>query len=290
MNSANLSLNPGASPQAIQHHYDLGNDFYCLWLDRKLNYSAAMWRPGDTLDSAQARKVDYHIAEACAEGAERVLDIGCGWGALLRRFVEGKKVCRAVGLTLSKSQAEWITSLAIPQIEVRLENWTEHNPTGPYDAIISVGAFEHFSRLESSERERTDGYRRFFERCRDWLKRSGRMSLQTFAYGRVRPRSQSIGTQFLAREIFQETDPPTLSEIAIAAQGIFEVVALRNDRMDYGLTCRHWLRRLRENREQAIAVVGDENVSRYERYLQLSTIGFETGRLSLFRITLAALK
>jgi cyclopropane-fatty-acyl-phospholipid synthase len=289
MNSDDLSFNPGASAQAIQHHYDLSNDFYCLWLDRELNYSAAMWKPGDTLDSAQARKVDYHIAQACAAGAERVLDVGCGWGAVLRRLVEDKEVRRAVGLTLSKAQAERISSLAIPQIEVRLENWTEHTPTGPYDAIISIGAFEHFSRLESSDRERIDGYRRFFERCHDWLKPAGRMSLQTFAYGGARPRSQSMGTQFLAREIFQETDPPTLSEIAIAAQGIFEVMALRNDRMDYGRTCRHWLRRLRENRERAVAVVGDENVSRYERYLQLSTIGFETGRLSLFRITLAAL-
>jgi cyclopropane-fatty-acyl-phospholipid synthase len=78
MRSIEGIANPGASRTAIQSHYDIGNDFYRLWLDRDLNYSAAMWEPGDMLDAAQLRKVDYHISQAGAECAERVLDVGCG--------------------------------------------------------------------------------------------------------------------------------------------------------------------------------------------------------------------
>src|SRR5712692_2932993 len=153
MSGITAIVNPGASSAAIQSHYDIGNDFYRLWLDRDLNYSAAMWEPDDTLDSAQLRKVDYHISQARAEGATRVLDVGCGWGAMLRRLVETRGVRWAVGLTLSNAQASWTRALGNPQIEVQVESWSDHHPTGPYDAIISIGAFEHFAKLEASEAE-----------------------------------------------------------------------------------------------------------------------------------------
>jgi cyclopropane-fatty-acyl-phospholipid synthase len=293
MSSSGAIANPGASGAAIQSHYDIGNAFYHLWLDRDLNYSAAMWESGDTLDAAQLRKVDYHISQAGAEGAERVLDVGCGWGAVLRRLVEARGTRRAVGLTLSNAQADWIRSVGNPQIEVRVESWSDHRPTGQYDAIISIGAFEHFAKLEASDAEKVEGYRTFFTLCRDWLKPQGRLSLQTFAYGSLRPREEvrhSAGTRFLATEIFPETDPPRLTDIAAAIEGCFEVLMLRNDRKDYGRTCREWRRRLRANREQVVRMVGEEVFSHYERYLQLSTLGFETGHLALFRITLAAVK
>jgi cyclopropane-fatty-acyl-phospholipid synthase len=293
MSGIKAIANPGASSAAIQSHYDIGNDFYRLWLDSDLNYSAAMWEPGDTLDSAQLRKVDYHISQARAEGAALVLDVGCGWGAILRRLVEARGAHRAVGLTLSNAQADWIRSPGNPQIEVRVESWSDHHPTGQYDAIISIGAFEHFAKLEASDAEKVEGYRTFFALCRNWLKPQGRLSLQTFAYGSLRPREEvrnSAGTRFLSTAIFPETDPPRLTDIAAAIEGFFEVVALRNDREDYGRTCREWRRRLRANREQVVRIVGEEIFSRYERYLQLSTIGFETGHLALFRITLAAVK
>lgn len=292
MSRIETMANPGASSAAIQSHYDIGNDFYHLWLDHDLNYSAAMWEAGDTLDAAQVRKLDYHISQARAEGAARVLDVGCGWGALLRRLVEVRGARQAVGLTLSNAQAAWIRSLHQTQIEVRVESWLHHQPSAPYDAIISIGAFEHFARLEASNAEKIDGYRAFFALCREWLKPQGRLSLQTFAYGSLRPREEvrhSTATRFLSSEIFPETDPPRLTDIAAAIEGYFEMLTLRNDRKDYGRTCRVWRQRLRAHREQVIQLVGAEVFSRYDRYLQLSTIGFETGQLALFRITLAAL-
>jgi cyclopropane-fatty-acyl-phospholipid synthase len=280
---------PGATLQAIQRHYDVGNEFYRLWLDDSMNYSGAMWAPGDSLESAQLRKVDHHIAAAHAAKAERVLDVGCGWGAVLRRLVERAGVRQAVGLTLSQAQADWIASQQLPRVEVRVENWLDHVPAQPYDAIISIGAFEHFARVEDSDEKRIEGYRAFFRSCRSWLRRGGRMSLQTFAYGNLRSREEahlSAGTRFLAREIFPETDPPRLSDIAVAIDGEFEIEQLRNDRKDYARTCMAWLKRLRAVRPQAVDLVGADVVARYERYLQLSTLGFETGNLLLFRIAL----
>src|SRR5688500_8349804 len=102
------AVNRGASAEAIQYHYDVGNGFYQLWLDADLNYSCAMWHENDTLEEAQLRKLDHHIAAARAQGGARVLDIGCGWGSLMRRLVEHHGVDRAVGLTLSAQQADWI--------------------------------------------------------------------------------------------------------------------------------------------------------------------------------------
>lgn len=291
MSAVNIK-NPGASAEAIQSHYDVGNEFYSLWLDPTLSYSGAMWHPGDTLETAQARKIDFHIEQAGARGAERVLDVGCGWGGVLKRLVTAHGVNKAVGLTLSQAQAEWITALEIPNIEVRVESWSEHQPEGHYDAIISIGAFEHFARLDSTDADRVEGYRAFFSRCSEWLRPGGRLSLQTFAYGSRRSREEgrrTPGTRFLATEIFPETDPPRLADIVAASDGIFEIEALRNDRGDYAATCKEWLRRLRAHRDEATGMVGEEGFARYERYLQLSTIGFDTGYLALFRVTFSRL-
>jgi cyclopropane-fatty-acyl-phospholipid synthase len=280
----------GASADAIQFHYDFGNDFYSLWLDPTLSYSGAMYEPGDTLETAQLRKIDHHIRESRAASAGRLLDVGCGWGGLLRRAVEHHGVRNAVGLTLSNAQAEWARSLGTPGVEIRVENWADHRPGASYDAIISIGAFEHFATLESSDEERIDSYRSFFARCREWLKPGGRLSLQTFAYGSLRRREdgqRTAGTQFLATEIFPQTDPPRLADIVAASQGLFEFELLRNDRRDYSKTCKEWLRRLRARRSEAVAASGEEGVQRYERYLALSAIGFEAGYLALFRITLS---
>lgn len=284
--------NPGASLQAIQDHYDVSNDFYRIWLDSNMVYSGAMWEPGDTLETAQLRKVDYHIAQARAATGKRVLDVGCGWGAILKRLATTHGVEHVVGLTLSAAQAAWVAGLGIPQITARVESWTDHVPEARYDSIISVGAFEHFARLEFSEAQKVAAYRSFFAWCQERMVPGGYLSLQTFAYGNTRSREEAMkmpATQFLAKEIFKETDPPRLANIAEATEGTFEVVALRNDRHDYARTCREWLTRLQDQRAAAVAVVGEEVVARYERYLQYSFIGFETGNLALFRITLRSL-
>ncbi|UFP94716.1 class I SAM-dependent methyltransferase [Gloeobacter morelensis] len=272
-----------ASAQAVQYHYDLGNEFYRLWLDSSMTYSCGLWEADGTLEEAQARKIDHHIREARAAGGGRVLDIGCGWGGTLRSLVGAHGVTRAVGLTLSQTQATWIAAFGHPRIEVRLESWQNHAPTEPYDAIISVGAFEHFARPDITGAQKVQVYREFFERCYGWLPPGGRLSLQTIAYGNV-PRQQMH--PFFATEIFPESDLPTLAEIAQASERTFEVLALRNDAEDYRLTCQSWLSRLKAHRAQAVELVGEAAVNRYEKYLALFVISFRTRAMHLLRLTL----
>src|SRR5260370_11400117 len=109
------TTNPGASKAAISFHYDLGNEFFRLFLDRECCYSCAMYdNESDTLEAAQQRKLEYHIQQARADGAARVLDIGCGWGALQKKLGAEHRVKIAVRFTLSANQDERSRPMALP--------------------------------------------------------------------------------------------------------------------------------------------------------------------------------
>src|SRR4051812_37792768 len=108
----------GASAAAIAHHYDVGNEFYALWLDPSLTYSCGLWYADEDLAAAQLNKLDWHLDHAGARGAKRLLDIGCGWGSLLRRAVQAHDVAHGVGLSLSAAQLRWIEHQRLPGVEV----------------------------------------------------------------------------------------------------------------------------------------------------------------------------
>jgi cyclopropane-fatty-acyl-phospholipid synthase len=276
----------GAGSGAIRHHYDVGNDFWQVWLDPTMSYSCAMWEdPADDLESAQRRKLDYHTAQAGAAGAARVLDIGCGWGAQLTHLVASHGVKHAVGLTLSDAQAEYLRALAPSHVEVLVRSWSDYEPTEPFDAIISVGAFEHFARQGLSAEEQVEAYRRFFRACRNWLKPGGRLSLQTIAYGDI-PRDRPLRDRFIVDEIFPESELPRLADIARAAEMELEIERVRNDRDDYVKTLRAWLGRIRARRDDAIAASSAETVARYERYLRMFAYSMELGAFTLLRLTM----
>lgn len=163
----------GASSDAVRHHYDIGTEFYRLWLDTSLTYSCALWADGDDLDRAQQRKLDYLIAKAHITGAERVLDIGCGWGSLMRGIANRHERARITGLTLSRDQYDYVRTHAADRIDVRLEHWNAHRPDHRYDAIFCIGALEHFVRFGLSRQERTAAYRAFFAHCHRMLHPGG---------------------------------------------------------------------------------------------------------------------
>ena len=275
--------NPGASAAAIESHYDVSNQFYRLWLDSTCTYSCALWEERDTLESAQLRKLDYHIHQANAESVDRVLDVGCGWGSMLTRLTEVYGVKRAVGLTLSRQQAQHIAEMNNPNIEVRTENWLDHEPQMPYDAIISIGAFEHFAKLDLSKSQKLDAYRTFFRRCHEWLRPGKMMSLQTIVYGNA---GREDFSDFFDKEIFPESNLPHIAEIAEASDRLFEIVCLRNDREHYERTFRMWRERLKANWTRAVELVGEETVLRYDKYFQYFIIGCHTERMGLVRVTL----
>lgn len=273
----------GGSARAIQYHYDVSRDFYRLWLDETMTYSCAMWREGDDLLTAQRRKIAHHLSEVRGDRARSILDVGCGWGGFLHSATQQPNLERAVGLTLSEDQADFIRTLSLDKTDIRLESWTEHRPTAPYDAIVSVGAFEHFVKPEDSVKQKIDVYRDFFERCRSWLTPEGRMSLQSIAFGSMKREEASA---FINEEIFPASDLPRLDEVAAAADGIFEITQVRNDRLHYAKTFEVWAQNLRAHREEAVALVGADVVRRYERYLKQSSMGFYMGKLALLRISL----
>jgi len=272
--------------ETIQFHYDVGNRFYRLWLDARMIYSCAMWDNGEyngDLEAAQLRKLDYHIHQAGASTARRVLDVGCGWGGLLARCVErNPKLDEAVGLTLSAEQARYCGETLPRAIECRLEDWRDHQAVAPYDSIVSIGAFEHFAAPGDSRETRIAKYRAFFEFCRSNLRKGGRLSLQTIAYLNMRREDAS---KFMNTEIFPDSDLPYLQEIVEASSGCLEIVAVRNDRLDYAHTCNLWSRRLKARRPEAIEASDEATVLRYEKYLQQGSVGFFQGKLSLLRIT-----
>ncbi len=270
----------GASPEAIQAHYDVGNRFYRLWLDSSLTYSCALWAgEDDTLEAAQARKLDYIAGPALERGAKSVLDIGCGWGSLLRRLSAGG-VENLVGLTLSQQQLDYVRSLNLPGVDVRLESWRDHRPERAYDAIVSVGAFEHFADLDLSEADRLAIYREFFQACHRWLAPGAPLVLQTIAYG---PAPALLGRE-LFLEYFPESDLPQPYEIFRASQDFFEVTELRNDREHYIRTLKAWHRNLRARRDEAVAEVGPERVEFYKHYLGASTMMFAARNTVLLRL------
>ena len=271
----------GASSAAIAAHYDVSDSFYSLWLDPTLTYSCAFWATSnDTLEAAQLRKLDFHAREVGCPRVRRVLDVGCGWGSMLRRLVEFHGVDHAIGLTMSAAQEAWIRGRPNPKLEVRLESWESHDSAEPYDGIVSIGALEHFVRPSLPSAERVEVYRSFFQRCRSLLRTNGRLSLQTSAYSRGGFVTGAIAS------IFPESDLPRLSELVTAAEGVMEVVALRNDREDYSRTCSSWLSALKTHRDEAISLVGDETVLRFERFLEAAIKGFELEIFHLLRLTL----
>ena len=282
----------GTSPQAIRKHYDIGNEFYRLWLDPTCTYSCAMWADQDTddmLERAQLRKLDYHAAQARVQPGSRVFDIGCGWGGMLRRLVDTHGAEHATGLTLSKAQADWVAALAASQNRRALESWVDFTPTKPFDAIVSVGGFRSTSpRPDWEDSDKLDAYRAFFRRCHQLLKPGGWMSLQSIAYGNVdwQETRSAPGRWFLLGEVFPESELPTVTNVVQAVDGLFEIVVLRNDRDDYRRTCQVWLKRLVAKRAEAVALVGEEVVARYLRYLKLSSVLFNHGQCYLLRVTL----
>jgi cyclopropane-fatty-acyl-phospholipid synthase len=277
----------GASPAAIQHHYDLGNDFFALWLDPTRTYSCALWEDeGEPLEVAQLRKLDYIAEGARAPGTARVLDIGCGWGSMMRRLVERHGVKSVTGLTLSIAQAEHIQAAADERFDVRVENWADHSPSEPYDAIVSIGAFEHFADLSMTRPARVEAYRRFFAACAGWLAADGRVALQTITKGsNVRlDRQMTRDLLFVIDRIFPESELPWLSEAIEASERLFEVVSIRNDAAHYARTCRCWLDALRANRDGVIELSGEQVFDEYDRYLRSSVAAFARHHVGLARI------
>jgi len=284
----------GASAGAVRAHYDLSNSFYELWLGPSMMYSSAMWEDGESpadLEQAQQRKIDFFASKVLppGPGPRRALDVGCGWGWNLRKLAEAHRVASATGLTLSRAQFDYLSQHPVPGTDVRLEDWNDHDPGEPYDAIFSFGAFEHFARDGTTGPQRIAIYRRFFRSCIEWLAPGGRLALETIAHDGAPDTDAPLGRGPLGDfvlSLYPESLCPHLSEIVLGFEPFFEIEMLRSDPGDFARTCRAWLTALREHEREAATVVGEQVVRQFRRYLASSEIQFRTRIVTNYRLIL----
>ncbi|MEM7318376.1 MAG: class I SAM-dependent methyltransferase, partial [Pseudomonadota bacterium] len=253
--------NSGASQGAIEFHYDMPAEFFGLWLGQSMTYTAARFtRPDMTLDEAQLDKINYHLDAAAVRPGHRMLDIGCGWGTLLKSAVELRDASAAHGLTLSPLQKRYISSLGNSSVSAALQSYEHHEPRHPYDSIVSVGAFEHFVKPGMSRDERLATYGELFRRCAAWMTPDGRFSLQTMTWGDAEQVERDMNR---IHEIFPESDLPEIAEVIEAAHPHLELVSMENRPEDYARTLSEWAKGLRDNREKAVEIVGEDRFKFY---------------------------
>jgi cyclopropane-fatty-acyl-phospholipid synthase len=282
----------GTSPRAIRHHYDLSDDFFRIWLGPDMVYSCGWWEAGNDCDSlaqAQHRKLDFFADRLGVRGG-RVLDVGCGWGSLLGRFVRVHGAASGVGLTMSPGQADFAARRNVPEVSYLLQNWTDHKPDEPYDAITCIEATEHFASETLSPDEKVEVYRAFFERAASWLRPGGRMGLQLICLDNVGHAGSRAGagpvTDLILGDIFPESMPASLSELVLGWETHFELDEFHDHPSHYQRTFRAWTLAYREQEALAQALVGPEACRSYARYFAVGEAVFRLREHSLYRVIL----
>jgi cyclopropane-fatty-acyl-phospholipid synthase len=273
--------------RAVTFHYDISNDFYQLWLDRRMVYSCAYFKSaGDGLDAAQEQKLNHICRKLRLQPGQRLLDIGCGWGGLIIHAAKHFGVY-GEGITLSKPQADLardrITKAGLSnRASVDFRDYREIGTHGDefYDAIVSVGMAEHVGR------ERLPDYFRVAHRA---LKRGGVFLNQAIGEGVVRRPSPSDDS-FIEQYVFPDGDIPPLPIMLDAAESAgFEIRDVENLREHYALTLRHWLCRLEAHHEHALRFVDEATYRVWRLYIAGSAHGFRRGHIAVYQTLLAKL-
>jgi cyclopropane-fatty-acyl-phospholipid synthase len=273
--------------RAVTLHYDVSNDFYCLWLDRRMVYSCAYFTSqAEELDVAQERKLDYLCRKLRLRPGQRLLDIGCGWGALVIHAAKHFGV-RAKGLTLSEPQAEWARARIAEagltnEATIDLRDYREIASDGSqlYDAIVSVGMAEHVGREKLPD---------YFSVAHRALKPGGVFLNQAIGEGVV-ARPDNRNGSFIEQYVFPDGDIPPLPSMLRAAESAgFEIRDVENLREHYALTLRHWLRRLERHHAEALSFVHEATYRVWRLYLAGSAHGFRRGHIAVYQTLLAKL-
>ena len=265
---------------AVRHHYDLSNRFYRMVLGPTMVYSCAYFAdPGETLETAQVRKLDLICRKLKLGDGERLLDIGCGWGSLVIHAAK-KYGARAVGVTLSEPQAELARRRAeeaglADRVEIRVQDYREVTD-GPYDKIASVGMYEHVGRAELSR----------YAGSVAWLLRPGGLFLN-HGITRISPHAPKPDP-FITRYVFPDGELLPVTDVMLAMQAAgLEIRDVESMREHYSLTLRRWSANLAANREEAIAEVGEQRERVWRLYMLGSALGFEAGEISIHQVLAA---
>jgi cyclopropane-fatty-acyl-phospholipid synthase len=269
--------------RSVRHHYDVSNDFFALFLDESMTYSCALFRDGaPTLEEAQVAKHEMVCRKLGLERGQRVLDVGCGWGAFALHAAREHGV-HVTGITLSEPQARLAREHAAAagvgdQVEIRVMDYRDVPTSEAYDAVASIGMVEHVGEVQ------IDDYARHLARV---LRPGGR--LLNHGIARLRHSDPEAGP-FSERYVFPDAAPLHLSRSTLALERAgFEVDHVEGFRNDYAQTLTHWIDRLDANLDEARRLAGDERVRVWRLYLRAARNGFRTGFTSIYqaRCTLA---
>ncbi|MBV8303776.1 MAG: class I SAM-dependent methyltransferase, partial [Acidimicrobiia bacterium] len=264
---------------AIAHHYDISNEFYALFLGPTMTYSCGVWAtPSMTLDEAQEAKYELVARKLALQPGMRLLDIGCGWGGMVMHAARHHGVS-AVGVTLSRRQADLAEKRVADaglrdSVEIRLQDYRDVTD-GPYDAISSIGMFEHVGLSQVKE---------YFARVHALLRPQGRF--MNHAIGRPPARRSRFGRAgFIDRYVFPDGELHEVGTIVSAIQEAgFEVRHLENLREHYALTLRAWVAGLERNWEAAVAEAGLARARIWRLYMAGSAVNFEVGHTQIHQV------
>jgi cyclopropane-fatty-acyl-phospholipid synthase len=274
----------------VQSHYDLSDDFYRLWLDPTQTYSCAYFERDDmSLEEAQIAKIDLSLGKLGLQPGMTLLDVGCGWGATIRRAVEHFDV-NVIGLTLSENQHDHakkaLADLNSPRsMRVLLRGWEQFDE--PVDRIVSIGAFEHFGQ---------DRHDDFFKMAYAVLPDDGVALLHTITRltltelkERDIPLTMDAArfASFISKEIFPGGHLPTIEAVDEQATAAgFTVARTQSLQLHYARTLETWAQALDAQRDEAIAVQSEEVYQRYMKYLTGCADMFRKGYIDVNQFTL----
>lgn len=278
----------------IRFHYDVGNDFYALWLDKRMLYTCAYYKKEtDDLDTAQLNKIDHICRKLRLKPGERFLDIGCGWGGLVMHAVEKYGVI-GTGITLSAAQAEWaqrkIAEKGIgDRCKVECMDFRDLPANARFDKMSSVGVTEHIPE---------DQQPAYFARAFAALEPRGLFMNHCEVSTRTARRTHSLGEkfsrwlwkrdQFIDKYVFPDAKLVPLASVIRAAEKVgFEVRDVESLREHYAMTLRAWIRGLEQRKADAIRLVGERTYRVWKLYMSAAAFGFHSAGLNLAQTLLA---
>lgn len=270
----------GRARDAIAFHYDVSNDFYRLWLDEQMVYSCAYFEhPGESLEQAQRNKLDHLCRKLRLAPGERLLDVGCGWGALLC-WAAAHYGVEAHGVTLSRNQCEYarrrIADAGLAgRVTVELIDYRDIPGAARFDKIASVGMFEHVGLRN------LPGY---FATTHRLLSDRGLFLNHGITHDRE-GWSDSVGTRFINRYVFPDGELETVGNVQRAMeQAGFEIWDVEGLRPHYALTLRHWGERLERHRSEALRHASPEVLRIWRLYMAACAQEFDAGGVGVYQI------
>ena len=266
----------------IRYHYDVGNDFYRLWLDERMVYSCAYFKSGlEDIDTAQKQKLDHICRKLMLSPGERLLDLGCGWGGLLVWAATHYGV-NGVGITLSERQYSYAKELVANsalagRIDIRLQDYRGLNGDASFDKIASVGMYEHVG-LENLPT--------YFQTAARMLRPGGAFLNHGIVATDPEGRAQGpAGGEFIDRYVFPGGAIPHLSRVLIElSRAGLEFADAEDLRPHYALTLQHWSRRLEARRDQAIRAAGEKRIRIWRVFLAGMAHAFDRRWLSIAQV------